>query len=116
MVEGLPRAVAAEPTFLGWQGDPRGATDRRIAERDFKAALERFAARFGVPATLVWVPLGSLITSYPGVTVEMRRTLHAGHIWPGAVLPPMAPDPAPPAKDSGGLDRADAPARAEARR
>ena len=118
MAEGLQRAVAQEPTFLGWQGDPRGATDRRIAERELKTALERFTARFGVPATTVWLPLGSLITSYPGVTVELRRTLQAGYVWPGAVLPPVAAGPGSPVEDPGALalDRDDAPALAEARR
>lgn len=86
-MEGSPRSPDRTPTFLGWQGDARSATDPRIAAREFQAALERFAARHGVPATVVWVPLNSLITTYPGVTVELRRTIHPGHVWPGAVLP-----------------------------
>lgn len=123
MSEGLQRAAAPEPTFLGWQGDPRGATDPKIAAREFKAALERFAARFGVPATIVWVPLGSLITSYPGVTVEPRRTVHAGHVWPGAVLPliaagsgSLAADPGPDPAPLAAPDPDDAYSLAEARR
>ncbi len=82
------RSIESGPTFLGWAGDPRQATDPKIAAREFAAALERFLARFSQPATVVRVPLSSLITSYPGVHVEPVRTVPLGQVWPGAVLRP----------------------------
>jgi hypothetical protein len=80
-------------------------TDRRVAEREFAAALERFAARFGQPATVVRVPLRALITSWPGVQIDPVRTVQPGEIWPGAVLvapgPPGGEAAEPDATDAG---------------
>jgi hypothetical protein len=89
------------PTFLGWAGDPRQVTDLKIAGREIAAALERFAARFGQPATVVRLPLNALVTSYPGVQVERVRTVPPGQVWPGAVLTgPAAPETAGPPGES----------------
>jgi hypothetical protein len=101
MLTGDGRSGDSTPTFLGWEGDPRQATDPKIAGRELAAALERFAARFGQPATVVRMPLTSLITEYPGVQVELTRTVPPGQVWPGAVLPGPdlgAAEAAPPAE------------------
>ena len=66
--------------FLGWQEpDPRKDLTRRIAE-----SCERFAARYGRPATILRVNPQTILPATVGLPVEQSRLVPVGQVWPGA--------------------------------
>ena len=65
--------------FLGWQeADPRKDLTRRIAE-----SCERFAARYGRPATILRVNPRTVLPATLALPVEPSRQVPVGQVWPG---------------------------------
>ena len=66
--------------FLGWQEpDSRKDLTRRIAE-----SCERFAARYGRPATILRVNPRTILPATVELPVEQSRLVPVGQVWPGA--------------------------------
>lgn len=73
----------ADIRYLVWQA----ADSRKPVGSAIQDARAAFAAKYGGPATVVRVPVGSVLPGDLDLPVEAVRTVHAGQVWVGAEWP-----------------------------